>query len=93
MTNQNSNHRGTQMTDLSVMISRCFFYNNMKHPGVPETSKREKWSQEDIKNVSHSYLKSNSTQRIFRKRVIEIWLKSDEFNAKNQRLTDQVSMI
>ena len=36
----------------------------------------EKWTREDNKHVLNCYFKSNPTQIVFRKRIIEIWAES-----------------
>ena len=68
-------------------------WNHMTDLGVRfrETPK-EKRTRKANKNVIYGYFKSNSTQRVYRKKIIEIWSESTKFNA-SQRLPDQVILI
>ena len=52
----------------------------------------KKWTRKDNRNVLHCYLKSNPTQRGYRKRMIEIWTETTKFKT-SQRLVEQSRII
>ena len=114
MSNSNITQRGTQASDLGVMIGKCsldslhgrpshhlanvgcslFRYTNSnlrKHTN--QRPKRKAWTREDNQLALHCYFKSNTTQRGYRKRMIEIWQEQSNFQITSQRLADQVRTI
>ena len=50
-------------------------------------------TREENQLVFHCYFRSNSTQRGYRKRMIDIWKECVMFQTTSQRLVDQVSTI
>ena len=59
---------------------------------------RERPTEEINKKRQHTcnslfFFKGNPTERMFRKRMIEIWAVSAQFNAISKRLADQARMI
>ena len=52
-----------------------------------------KWTREDNKFALHCYFRSNSTQRGYRKRMIESWEEWARFQTTSQRLAEEVRAI
>ena len=55
--------------------------------------KRKTWTREYNQLALHFYLRSNPTQRGYRKRMMEIWQELSNFQTTSQRLADQVRTI
>ena len=60
---------------------------------INQRPKRKTWTREDNQLALHCYFKSNSTQRGYRKRMMEIWQELSNFQMTSQRLADQVRTI
>ena len=100
----NPNQRGAQITDLSVMISRCPLMGDMINilqmlavlisgrQRLKQQFKWEKWTREDNKSVIHCYFKSNPVQRCHIKRMSEIWVEPAKFKT-SPRFIDQARII
>ena len=54
---------------------------------------RKTWTTEDNQLALQCYFRSNSSQRGYRKRMIEIWQECAKFQTTSQRLADQVETI
>ena len=55
--------------------------------------KRKTWTREENQLALECYLRSNHTQRGYRKRMIEIWQERSTFQITSQKLADQVRTI
>ena len=58
-----------------------------------QRAKRKTWTREDNQLALHCYFRSNSSQRGYRKRMIEIWQECANFHTTRQRLANQVRTI
>ena len=84
MTNRIIIQRGTQITSLGVMIARCSLDSQYGGPintlllavlvsAIQTTTKATAQLRDrNGKNELYCYIKRNSTQRVYRKRMIEI---------------------
>ena len=76
-----------------VGCSNFRYTNNNQNKFLTQRHQQKKWSKEVNKNVLHSYFESNPTQRMYRKRIIEIWANSARFNTTSQRPANPARMI
>ena len=58
-----------------------------------QSCKRKTWTREYNQLALHCYFRSNTTQRGYRKRMIEIWQECVSSQTTTQRLSDQVRTI
>ena len=74
----------------------CSFFrykNDELRKHTNQKCKHKTWTREDNQLALHSYFRSNSTQRGYRKRRIEIWQEGSSFQTTIQRFADQVRTI
>ena len=64
-----------------------------RHHANPVISKRKKWTSDENKIVIECYLLSESKVRVYRKRMLSLWLQKDMFWVPEQRLVDQTNTI
>ena len=73
---------------------RCSRQGNIdRHHGNPVISKRRKWTSHENKIVMECYLLSEPKVRVYRKRMLSLWLQKGIFWVSEQRLVDQANTI
>ena len=77
--------------NVGCSLFRCMNDNISNHND--QRPKRKTWTREDNQLALHCYFRSNPSQRVYRKRMIETWQECASFQTTNQRLADQVRTI
>ena len=88
-----SQHEGSNCH--SVIVDCSFFeYTNVVLSNHTSQRRRHKtWTRRDNQRELHCYFRCYSTQRRYKKRMIEIWGKCTRFQTTAQSLADQVRTI
>ena len=60
---------------------------------INQRPKQKAWTREDNQLALHCSFSGNTTQRVYRKRMIEICQELSNFQTTNQRLADQIRSI
>ena len=85
---------GGLVRHLTNVDCSSFRYTNdgqINHPN--QRTQRRKWTRENNKLALYCYFRSKPTKKVYRKRMIEIWIEFARFKATNQRFVDQFRKI
>ena len=88
-----SQHRGPNLYPPNGGCSFFSYTNDNLSNHTNQRHQHRKWTKEDNKLALHCYFKSNSIQREYRKRRIEIWEECARFQTTSPRLAAQVRTI
>ena len=73
---------------------RCSPQRNIgRYHANPIISKKRKWTSQETKIVMECYLLSEPKIRVYRKRMLSLWLQKGMFWVSGQRLVDQANTI
>ena len=80
---------------LPMNVGRSFFryINDDVSNHNEQRPKRRTWTREENQLVLECYIRSNPSQRGYRKRMMEIWQEGSTFQTTSQSLADQVRTI
>ena len=85
---------GSRLAEQGPSSGRCSRQGNIgRHHANPVISKRRKWTSQENKIVTESYLLSKPKIREYRKRMLSLWLQKGMFSVPEQRLVDQANTI
>ena len=88
-----SQHGRPDRHPANVGCSCCRYTNDDLRNHSNQRRKRKTWTREGNLLARHCYFRSNSSQRSYRERMIEIWPECASFQKTSQRLADQIRTI
>ena len=84
----------SRLAEQGPLSGRCSRQGNIaRHYANPVISKKRKWTSQENKIAMECYLLSEPKIRVYRKRMLSLWLQKGMFLVSEQRLVDQANTI